>query len=318
MRGFDPDFEDLPDYILKITARIWEGRRPDLIRRYYAPDCVVRAPTGDIRGAEAVVASTLETMHEFPDRRLLGEDVIWAGNDDAGYYSSHRILSTMHHDGDGLFGSATGKRVRARTVADCAVRENRIHAEWMVRDRAAAARRIGLRPRDLAARLGPCPQPRTAEPGQWRGGASECADECAAAYADCWRDAWNEKRLSAVAETYHEAAALELPGGESAVGHAGMDRFLLGYLAAFPDAEFAVDHLIARRDADRPVRIAMRWSVAATHGGRGAFGEPAGKTARFFGINHAHAVGGRIVAEWILIDEVAVWQQVLHGDAPEA
>ena len=316
MRGFDPDFEDLPDYILKITARIWEGRRPDLIRRYYAPDCVVRAPAGDMRGAEAVVANTLETMHEFPDRRLLGEDVVWAGDDDAGYYSSHRILSTMRHDGDGRFGPATGKPVRARTIADCVVRENRIHAEWMVRDRAAMARRIGLCPRELAARLGPCPQPEPPAPERWRGIVDK--SECATGYADCWRCAWNEKRLSAVAETYHEAAALALPGGASAVGRAGIDRFLLGYLAAFPDAEFAVDHLIVRRDPDQPARIAMRWSVAATHGGRGAFGEPAGKAVRFFGINHAHAVGGRIVAEWILIDELAVWQQILHGDAPEA
>ena len=316
MRGFDPDFEDLPDYILKITARIWEGRRPDLIRRYYAPDCIVHAPAGDMHGAEAVVANTLETMHEFPDRRLLGEDVVWAGDDDAGYYSSHRILSTMHHDGGGLFGPATGRPVMARTIADCVVRENRIRTEWMVRDRAAVARRIGLCPREFAARLGPCPQPETDAPGQWRGIVDK--SECATGYADCWRNVWNEKRLSAAAETYHEAAALALPGGASAVGHAGIDRFFLGYLAAFPDAKFAVDHLIVRRDADRPARIAMRWSVAATHSGRGAFGEPTGKTARFFGISHAHAVGGRIVAEWILIDELAIWQQILHGNAPEA
>ena len=316
MRGFDPDFDDLPDYILRITARIWEGRRPDLIRRYYAPDCFVRTPTGDMLGAEAMVASTLETMHEFPDRRLLGEDVVWAGDDDAGYYSSHRILSTMHHDGDGLFGPATGKAVRTRTIADCVVRENRIHVEWMVRDSAATARRIGLCPRELAARLTPCPRPGTAAPEGWRGIVDESGH--AARYADCWRAAWNEKRISAVAETYHEAAVLALPGDASAAGHAGMDRFFLGYLAAFPDAEFVVDHLIVRRDTDRPVRIAMRWSVAATHSGRGAFGEPAGKTVRFFGINHAHAVGGRIVAEWVLIDELAVWQQILHGNAPEA
>ena len=26
MKGFDAQFTDLPDYILKCTARIWEGR----------------------------------------------------------------------------------------------------------------------------------------------------------------------------------------------------------------------------------------------------------------------------------------------------
>lgn len=44
--GFDPDFEDFPDSILKITERIWEGRDVGSIHRYYAPDCVVHTGMG--------------------------------------------------------------------------------------------------------------------------------------------------------------------------------------------------------------------------------------------------------------------------------
>ncbi len=316
MRGFDREFGDLPDYILTITERIWEGRRPDLIRRYYVEDCVVRSPGIEIRGAEAVVASTLEMLHEFPDRRLLGEDVIWAGDDEAGYVSSHRILSTMRHLGHGLFGAATGRPIRARTIADCAVRENRISEEWLVRDRAAIARQIGLAPREVAAELGP--HRRSPRAGAATGTAGPWAiDEAPTArtYAADWRRLWEDRRLASLTETRHRAVALELPGGETASGRAALDRFLIGYLAAFPGGDMTVDNLILRCDPGRPARLAMRWSFASVHGGRGRFGPPTGAPVEIVGINHAHVVDGAIAAEWILIDEVAVWQQILRGRA---
>ena len=71
MRGFDPDFEDLPDYIIKITERIWEGRGIGLIRRWYSDDCPVHTTMGPLKGSEAMVAGTLETLNALPQRRLL-------------------------------------------------------------------------------------------------------------------------------------------------------------------------------------------------------------------------------------------------------
>lgn len=314
MRGFDPEFADLPDYILKITERIWEGRRPDLIRRYYTERCVVRGPDAVVVGADGVVRTTLEMLHEFPDRRLLGEDVIWAGNDDDGYFSSHRILSTMHHLGDGAFGPATNRPVRVRTIADCAVRENRIHEEWLVRDRGAIARQIGLDVRTLAAGLSP---PGDGDPPDGIPVGSHVPilddDAEARAYADGWRSLWQEQRLATLNETRHPAVMLELPGGETATGIAAMDRFLVGYLAAFPGSRFRPEHLVIRRDPGLPARVAMRWTAEGTHDGRGAFGPPSGVPVRIAGINHAHIAGGRVVAEWIVVDEVAVWGQILRG-----
>ena len=35
MQGFDSEFTNLKDYILKITHRIWEERGVDRIRDYY-------------------------------------------------------------------------------------------------------------------------------------------------------------------------------------------------------------------------------------------------------------------------------------------
>ena len=316
MRGFDPDFADLPDYILKITERIWEGRGVDLIRRFYSADCILRTPGGVLRGAEAVVQSTLETLNEFPDRRLLGEDVVWSGDEDAGFYSSHRILSTMHHLGDGRFGTATGRPVMARTIADCAVRENQVYDEWLVRDQGAIARQLGQTPRDLAAawlaaeRAAPAAaEPPSVYPGHMADGPA------AARYGDGLRRIWGDAEVAAVAELYHPAAALALPGGVSSAGHDGMERFCLGYLAALPGAAFDIEHLILREDAGQPARLAARWTLSGTHDGHGAYGAPTGAPVRVMGISQAHLVDGQIVAEWVLVDEVAVWQQILRAAA---
>ena len=47
------------------------------LHRYYASDVVVRSPASLVVGNEAVIAATMATQAELPDRLLLGEDVIW-------------------------------------------------------------------------------------------------------------------------------------------------------------------------------------------------------------------------------------------------
>ena len=108
MKDFDPRFTDLPDYILKCTAQIWEGRDIAGLDWHYGEDLVVRTPAGINQGNAAGKANTMAALSEFPDRQLLGEDVIWCGDDQSGFLSSHRIVSTATHRG-GSFGPATGR-----------------------------------------------------------------------------------------------------------------------------------------------------------------------------------------------------------------
>ena len=44
MQGFDSEFINLKDYILKITHRIWEERGVDRIRDYYGEHAPVKTP----------------------------------------------------------------------------------------------------------------------------------------------------------------------------------------------------------------------------------------------------------------------------------
>ncbi|MEM8916337.1 MAG: nuclear transport factor 2 family protein, partial [Pseudomonadota bacterium] len=92
MKGFDPKFKDFPDYIIGITKEIWEDRNVASLHHYYAPDIAVRSPAGIVVGNQDVIGATMATLAEFPDRTLLGEDVIWCGTPEVGMLSSHRLL----------------------------------------------------------------------------------------------------------------------------------------------------------------------------------------------------------------------------------
>jgi hypothetical protein len=143
MNGFDPKFRDFPDYILGITRKIWEERGIATLHDYYAPDIVVRSPGSVVIGNQGVIGATMATLAEFPDRQLLGEDVIWSGTPEEGMLSSHRILSTATHARDGVYGKATGTKLTYRIIADCHAIANQINDEWLIRDQGAIVRQMG-------------------------------------------------------------------------------------------------------------------------------------------------------------------------------
>jgi len=320
MHGFDPEFESLPHYILEITRRIWEERGIDLIRRWYGADCAMHTPGGPARGVEAVVAGTLETLAAFPDRRLLGDDVIWSGNDRDGFLSSHRVASVQRHRGGGMFGPPTGRTVRYRTIADCECHANRITEEWLVRDNAAIAAQVGLDVAELAARLAAAEAASGRVPWQLTdaAAASNCGprstdmrdDAVAAELAGALARVWNEGALRLLPTLYHDAVNWLGPGAEMRLGPADLDDWFAGYLAAFPGARFGLDHAVVLREPDRPVRVALRWRLDGTHGGRGAFGAPTGAKILILAISHFELLGGKVAREFTLIDELALWKQI--------
>ncbi len=153
MKGFDKKYRSFPDYILKITKQIWEGKDVNSIAKFYTDDIPVRSPFGVTYGNKPVIDATFATLKEFPNRQLLGEDVIWNGDDEVGYHSSHRILSKGTHLGDGSYGKPTGKDIYYRVIADCACKNNQVYDEWIVRDQGAMVRQIGFSPKEFAQKI---------------------------------------------------------------------------------------------------------------------------------------------------------------------
>ena len=325
MKGFDPKFQDFPDYIIGVTKEIWEDRGIHTLNQYYAPDIVVRSPASVVVGNQGVIAATLATLAEFPDRELLGEDVIWCGTPEDGMLSSHRLISTATHTGDGVYGAATGKRLEYRILADCHAINNQINDEWLVRDQSAIVQQLGWTPsdfaRDLIAREGgpeACvvpfhPSRDVAGPYGGRGNDNEWGQRLAAILSGIMA-----ADLGVIGRTYDRAAALAYPGHVTTQGWAAADRFWTQLRAAFPSAVFEVHHRIGRDDPLMPPRAAVRWSLTGTHDGWGGFGTPTGAEVHIMGITQAEfgslgAAEPRLRREWTLIDETAVWKQIhLH------
>lgn len=318
LKGFDERWSDFPDYIIGITADIWEGRDIASLRATYAPDIVLRTPSGVSVGNEPVIASTLAVLHEFPDRQLLADDVIWSGDDTDGYLSSHRLLNTATHLGEGEFGPATGKRLVFRGIADCAARNGVIDDEWLVRDRGAIVRQLGLDPRRFAAaeieRQGgseSATRPFTPDkdvPGPYRARGNDDP------WGKCYErtiESLMRADFSSARRDYDRAALLESPGGLSRVGHAGVDAFWLGLRSALPSATFTVHHRIGRADPQMAPRAALRWSLDGKHDGHGLFGTPSGAPIHVMGISHAEYGPYGLKREYVVIDETAIWKQIL-------
>jgi predicted ester cyclase len=324
MQPITGDYKDVPDFIYGITREIWEDRGiGGKLQKYYGASCLVRAATGLTADNTGVTAQTLATLHQFPDRQLVGEDVIWTAYDDGSFLSSHRLMSVMRHTGDGSYGPATNRLLRTRIIADCWVVNQVVTEEWLVRDQSAFARCLGQHPRDLARSMMADDLRRTGTVGFYlpehdRPGVYKPKVQTGAEvefYIDGYRRLWHDKEAAAVKDLYFHGACIEAPGGESFHGHMDIDRFYLGYLAAFPDAVFSVESAIINRDAGQAVRVALRWSLLGSHSGFGHFGPPSGAPVYVMGLSHAEIVGGRVAREWIAIDEVVLWKQILaHSD----
>ncbi len=320
MKGFDPKYRDPPDFILGITREIWEDRGVKTLEHRYSDDIVVRSPASVVVGNKAVIAATLATLAEFPDRELLGEDVIWSGGPEApqGFLSSHRLLCTATHANDGVYGPATGAELVYRVIADCACRNDQVYDEWLIRDQGAIVRQLGIDPKKYAAeRIAAeggseaCIRPFTPEtdiagPYTGRGNHQEPGD----AYAELLSRVMSAD-LAAIPDVYDRAAHLELPGGQTGHGPGAADRFWTGLRASFPDAVFEIHHQIGRQDPDFSPRAALRWSLWGKHDGRGAFGEPTGAQVYVMGLSHAEFGPWGLRREYVLIDETAIWKQIL-------
>jgi predicted ester cyclase len=315
---FDKRWQDVPDYILGITHDIWEGRRVDSLHDYYGPDLIVRSPASVVVGNQGIIGATQATLAEFPDRALLGEDVIWTPTPDDSFLSSHRLLCTATHTGDGMYGMPTGKRLEYRILADCWCQSNMVRDEWLVRDQGAIVRQMGhdLRSwtRDLIDREGGpencvCPlTPATDIKGPYigTGDTSPWGQQLADILTTIM-----QAGFSIIPKTYDRACELHYPSHINTHGHSQADQFWMGLRSALPNATFRIEHSIGRDDPMMPPRAAIRWSLSGTHDGYGHFSQPTGAPVYIMGITHAEFGPNGLRREYTLIDETAVWKQII-------
>lgn len=327
MAGFDEKFTDIIDYILRITHEIWEEKGFGRIYDYYGYNCPVHTTEGTIYGREAVMAGTVATLAAFPDRRLYGDEVIWAGDDVNGFYTSHRLTHMGRNTGYSSFGPPTGRQVRYTAIADCVVRENVIVEEWLARDNVMLVRQLGFEPLALAREMAAQEAAagiRFEHPGEvervlGQGTPVELPPpptefEIEDFMRRILHQIWNWRLLNVVDTAFAPSYSGQFPSGRSLYGRGDYQAFVLAMLAAFPDAALTVDHFCALADGPDAYRTATRWTLQGSHLGPGVYGAPTGKRIRLMGMSHHLLHAGRIVREWTVFDEFALMKRLFAPD----
>ncbi len=325
MTGFDEEYSDIVDYILRCTHRIWEQKDVGLIATHYAPDIVVHMMTGPVTGMAGVIAGTARTLSAFPDRTLTGEAVIWSDEGDGAYLSSHRITSTATNLGASELGPATGQRITFTTIADCLCKANLIIEEWLVRDYSHMALQLGYHPRAVARSHAAADKAKGEGRAEWRQAAmARVHDQAltpwtngampdpladAHAFADAFFDQMiNHARFGRVREVYSPAAHWTGPGGRRLFGWGEITGWFTAMIGSFGDARISIQHVAAVDDM-----IAVRWELAGTHDGSALYGPASGEAVYILAVTHWRIAHGVIADEVTVFDEVALMRQMEGG-----
>ncbi len=322
--GFEPVYRDFVDYIMRCTHRIWEEKNVGLCRTHYSEDCQIHTMAGPVVGREAVTQNTITTLSATPDRRLIGEDVIWSADDDGRLYSSHRIVSRSTHQGDdGLLGAATMRGAGVMTIADCACTENRIVEEWLVRDNLRAVWQIGQDPWAVARQQAEADCEGDQSRHAWRAAAiaatrSEAdvaipdghpAREPAAMLATAFRDS----NFGQAAQALSPSVELRWPSNRTGCGRGFWVGCVTQLLGALHNVAWRLEHVAARPLPAGDIAVALRWSLAGSHKGAGVWGPPSGRDIQILAVSHYHIRAGSIVEDATVFDELAVLRQIAGG-----
>jgi predicted ester cyclase len=325
MRGFDPKFGDIVDYIIKITHEIWEERGIGRLYDYYGTNMRIHTSDEDIVSRERVVEATIQSLAAFPNRRLYGDEVIWTGDDDHGYYTSHRLTHEGHNWGHTRFGPPTGRRVSYRAIADCHVVENVIVEEWLARDNLSLLHQLGFDVHELARRFAAQEADAASkvtvptETDRLRGQlppetyAENAASDVENFVRRAIHEIWNWRLLNKIDAYYVPRYICESASGRRFFGLNQFTNYVLSLLSPFPDLAVSVEHFCALRDGPDSHRTATRWRMVGTHTGPGIYGEPTGNQISILGISHHLVENGRFVQEWTVFDEFALLKQLYRS-----
>ena len=98
LKGFDNDYVDIVDYIVRATHKIWEEGGLGIIYSHYQHDVKIWTSDGLTYGRDVVIANSAQTQSAFPDALLIADDVIWSGNDYGWlpHVASHHLGGPQH------------------------------------------------------------------------------------------------------------------------------------------------------------------------------------------------------------------------------
>ena len=324
MQGFEETYRNIIDYIVRITHRIWEDRDVEYIADTYSPASIVYDDYGLQRGSRKIISDTHHTTGAFSNIRLVADEVIWAGDDDVGYHTSHRTLIRGTNDGDSKYGPATGRDVDVLVIANCVALGNEIFLEHVLYNNSSLLLQLGHDLESVAERMAassPAGWPRDNETWEKLRSAARPVsplylsepvdgfdvDRFARAVMDA---VWNRGESEVLRTAYASDFLFRGPTERSFEGAGDFRDFVESMRQAFPDLELEVDEVYWMGNDEDGYLASTRWSATATHRGAELYGEPSGVPVQIWGITQHRIIGEKIVSEWTLFYELELMMQL--------
>ena len=313
------------DYIVRITHRIWEQKDIGYIYDTYSHDCRVWDDVGLQYGREKIVADTVHTNNAMPDIRLVADEVIWAGNEDVSFHTSHRTMILGTNTGYSRFGPPTGRPVRLLCIANCVSRDNEIYDEHVAYDLAGMMVQLGLDVPETARRVaaeresGPfAPNFAAAEPRRTLGQGKparrpipDSAEDIREFVHAAFDSIWNRRDFSAMDRLYAPSVVFEGSTGRVYRGVGQLRSHVLSMVAMFPNIAVGIEDLYWMGNPRDGFLVSIRWSGVGAHRGHGPYGDPTGRECHLWGITQWLIENNRVQKEWTVFNEFGILMQLL-------
>ena len=336
MRGFESTYLDIVDYIVRDTSRIWDQQDVGYIYDTYAPGCRVYDDEGMKYGVERVVFETMQAINAFPDTRHYADEVIWAGDEDQGFATSHRAVNVGHHTGPWRWGPPTGKKINVWVIANCVTRDNAIFEEWVLYNAGARLAQLGINLADAARTLGnqktavPLTEHQAGEveriiggqlpapyPAKTTVGSSSDSLDVDYEVRALFHNVYNRKNLAAIDRAYAQNVRWNGATNRSGYGRSEVKAMARMLMSTFPDLGLHVDEVYWMGNDLDGYAVSVRWSASGTHRGYGLYGKPSGRRVFLWGLSQLYFQHGLIVEDWMLFNEMDVMAQILKDEATD-
>ena len=326
MRGFEDTYVDIVDFIVRATHRIWEEKDVGYLYDHYRHNILVVDDFGVAYGRDKVIEGTIQLINAFPDIRLLADDIVWAGNDEVGFHTSHRTVIKGTNTGYSEFGPPTGREVEFWLIANCIFVANQNYEEWVIYNASSMLGQLGFDLRHKAREMGSqvdwdgLKDERFGEPerllGQGKPPDMSPKEANSFNVEDFVRRAyhhiWNWRRVCKVRDAYAPNVRFSGPTDRRFYGRGNYQSFVLSMLAMFPDLALYIDDIYWMGNDGEGYVTSVRWSLVGTHKGYGVYGPPTGRPVYMWGITQHYVKEGRITDEWMMFNEFEVMQQIYH------
>jgi predicted ester cyclase len=307
--GFDKKYNNIVDYILKITEEIWEDKEVYVINDTYRKDILIHTGARKINGVDKVIKGTFDTLDSFPDRKMGAEAVVWSKDQEGVFYSSHRIGSHATNLGSTIFGEATGKKVFFRTIADCRVKDNKIFEEWLVRDNLTVLQQLGFNPIEMAKKDNTyeAVKPnftfnktyKNLDKTNLNGRKLTSQEEL---IYNLFNTIWKENSANNIQEFYTDFSTLYAICNNNIKGKIAIQSHLNTFLNSFKNFKVKLERITSNKLEDGTTEIAARWFVNGIYKAGGILGDALEKEVLIPVITHYHIKDQKIKDEWMVFD----------------